>query len=129
MAGTIEVLSSMSYLSQVWLQGNSFEGPIPDLSHCIDLEDLLLGHNQLTGVVPVDSMNSMENSNNVFLDNNFLQGPVPDFTYTYHEYVNLGNDTTNGFCQHDPGPCNQKLTTLLKIAEAFGYPLLLARSW
>ncbi|MED6169438.1 hypothetical protein PIB30_021236 [Stylosanthes scabra] len=36
LSGPIDVLSSMIDLSQVWLQWNSFTGPIPDLSRCTD---------------------------------------------------------------------------------------------
>ena len=52
LSGTIEVLSNMTDLSEVWLQGNLFEGPIPDMSHCNILKDLDLSDNRLTGVVP-----------------------------------------------------------------------------
>ncbi|XP_025697248.1 uncharacterized protein [Arachis hypogaea] len=49
LSGPIDVLSNMLDLSQVWLQGNSFTGPIPDMSRCTALQDLQLAHNQLTG--------------------------------------------------------------------------------
>lgn len=46
--GTLQVLSNMTQLSQVWLQKNLFTGPIPDLSKCLDIFDLQLRDNQLT---------------------------------------------------------------------------------
>ncbi|MED6217370.1 hypothetical protein PIB30_016994 [Stylosanthes scabra] len=127
-SGTIDVLSSMSDLSQVWLQWNSFTGPIPDLSRCASLQDLQLGHNQLTGVVP-DSLIALANLNNFSLDYNYLQGPVPEIDPDDFDTVNLGVDTTNGFCHKDPGPCDQRVTILLEIAAEFKYPILLARTW
>ncbi|MED6217374.1 hypothetical protein PIB30_016998 [Stylosanthes scabra] len=132
-SGTIDVLSSMIDLSEAWLQGNSFEGYIPDMSHCTALQDLQLAHNRLTGVVP-DSLISLSkgqgNLRRVSLNNNFLQGPMPNFAlYVNGGYVNVGDNTTNSFCRQDFEPCDQRVTILLEIAEAFRYPILLARSW
>ncbi|MED6136547.1 hypothetical protein PIB30_057031 [Stylosanthes scabra] len=122
-SGTIDVLSDMYYLSQVWLQGNSFEGSIPDFSSSTALQDLQLAYNRLTGVVP-DSLIRLSDINlqSISLNNNFLQGPVPRF------YIGSDNDT-NSFCRNNYEPCDQRVTILLEIASAFGYPYLLARSW
>ncbi|QHO09758.1 Receptor-like kinase [Arachis hypogaea] len=127
-SGPIDVLSNMLDLSQVWLQGNSFTGPIPDMSHCAALQDLQLGYNQLTGVVP-DSLTTLDLLQRISLNNNFLQGPLPEFAIYPEENVNLGVNTTNGFCHKDPGPCDHKVTILLQIAAKFNYPILLARTW
>ncbi|KAK7379624.1 hypothetical protein VNO80_05088 [Phaseolus coccineus] len=123
-SGTIEVLASMTRLSQVWLQKNLFIGSIPDLSNCTTLFDLQLRDNQLTGVVP-PSLMSLASLQNVSLDNNVLQGPVPSFGKGVK--VTLGG--RNSFCRKDSGPCDSRVTTLLDIAKDFGYPLQLARSW
>ncbi|KAI3823953.1 hypothetical protein L1987_05399 [Smallanthus sonchifolius] len=48
LSGTLDVISSMTQLNQVWLQANSFTEAIPDLSNCIVLFDLQLRDNQLT---------------------------------------------------------------------------------
>ncbi|KAL3724524.1 hypothetical protein ACJRO7_029664 [Eucalyptus globulus] len=124
LSGTIDVLSSMPELSQVWLHKNSFAGPIPDLSKCESLFDLQLRDNDLTGVVPANLM-SLPSLKNVSLDNNKLQGPVPDnpnkIQFTY--------DGTNSFCNTAPGPCSSQVTALLEIAGALGYPATLADSW
>ncbi|XP_047162124.1 receptor-like kinase TMK4 [Vigna umbellata] len=123
-SGTIEVLASMTRLSQVWLFKNLFTGPIPDLSNCTTLFDLQLRDNQLTGVVP-PSLMSLSSLQIVSLDNNVLQGPVPSFG----KGVNVTLDGVNSFCRKDSGPCDSRVTTLLDIAKDFGYPLQLARSW
>nr|GMD59913.1 receptor-like kinase TMK4 [Ipomoea batatas] len=122
LSGTIDVLSSMTQLSQVWLQANAFTGPIPDLSKCLNLFDLQLEDNQLTGVVPV-SITALPNLLNITLLNNNLQGPKPKFG----NYVkkNLGN----GFCMSTPGPCDPQVTALVAVAGGFGYPITLAQSW
>ncbi|XP_027336858.1 receptor-like kinase TMK4 [Abrus precatorius] len=123
-SGSIEVLSSMQHLSQVWLQKNQFTGPIPDLSNCTGLFDLQLRDNQLTGVVP-PSLTSLSSLQNVSLDNNLLQGPVPSFG----KGVQVTLKGINSFCQSNAGPCDSRVTTLLDIAADFGYPIQLARSW
>ncbi|KAL4393225.1 hypothetical protein AHAS_Ahas02G0030700 [Arachis hypogaea] len=45
LTGKIEFLSSMTHLEIVWLQGNSFQGLIPDLSNCTKLQDIFLADN------------------------------------------------------------------------------------
>ncbi|CAJ1849988.1 unnamed protein product [Sphenostylis stenocarpa] len=123
-SGIIEVLASMTHLSQVWLHKNLFTGPIPDLSNCTTLFDLQLRDNQLTGVVP-PSLMSLSSLQNVSLDNNVLQGPVPSFG----KGVKVTLNGVNSFCRKDAGPCDSRVTTLLDIAKDFGYSLQLARSW
>ncbi|MCI28089.1 putative receptor protein kinase TMK1-like, partial [Trifolium medium] len=122
--GSIDLLSSMSHLTQVWFQKNKFTGPIPDLSNCTSLFDLQLRDNQLTGVVP-SSLMSLRSLTNVSLDNNKLQGPFPSFG----KGVKVTLDGINSFCGKAPGPCDPRVTTLLDIAAGFGYPLPLASSW
>lgn len=123
--GSIDVLSSMTHLTQVWFQKNKFTGPIPDLSNCTNLYDLQLRDNQLTGVVS-PSLMSLSSLQNVSLDNNKLQGPFPSFGKGVK--VTL-DDGINSFCRNTPGPCDPKVTTLLDIAADFGYPIQLASSW
>ncbi|XP_012700748.1 receptor-like kinase TMK3 [Setaria italica] len=73
------------------------------VSNLTSIRTLRLSHNNLTGVIPAD------------------QGPVPVFASA----VVAGN----GFCLEKPGPCDAQVSTLLQVAEGFGYPLHLARSW
>ncbi|MED6186724.1 hypothetical protein PIB30_069478 [Stylosanthes scabra] len=125
LSGTIEFLSSMTHLSYVNLERNSFQGPIPDLSNWKDLQELMLGGNKLTGEVQPSVMN-FSTLWQVSLENNWLQGPMPLFNRTITTNLSLEG---NGFCLDHAGPCNHTVTTLLQVAEAFGYPLLLARTW
>ncbi|KAK7359320.1 hypothetical protein VNO77_01275 [Canavalia gladiata] len=124
LSGSIAVLSNMTQLSQVWLHKNQFTGPIPDLSQCKGLFDLQLRDNQLTGLVP-SSLMSLSSLKNVSLDNNELQGPVPAFA----KGVKVTLDGINSFCRDTPGPCDPRVMVLLRVAEAFGYPIRLASSW
>nr|GLL41437.1 receptor-like kinase TMK4 [Ipomoea trifida] len=122
LSGTIDVLSSMTQLSQVWLQANAFTGPIPDLSECLNLFDLQLRDNQLTGVVPV-SITALPKLVNITLQNNNLQGPKPEFG------INVKKNLGNAFCKYTPGPCDPQVTALLAVAGGLGYPITLAQSW
>nr|GMD63109.1 receptor-like kinase TMK4 [Ipomoea batatas] len=122
LSGTIDVLSSMTQLSQVWLHANAFTGPIPDLSKCVNLFDLQLRDNQLTGVVPV-SITALPKLVNITLQNNILQGPMPEFG------KNVKNNVGNTFCKDTPGPCDPQVTALLAFAGGLGYPITLAQSW
>ncbi|MBA0701713.1 hypothetical protein Goari_022869 [Gossypium aridum] len=123
--GTLQVLSNMTQLSQVWLQKNLFTGPIPDLSKCLDIFDLQLRDNQLTGPVP-KSLIDLPNLKNVSLSNNKLQGPFPEFPTSVEKKVVDGN---NNFCNSNGDPCDPQVTTLLEIAGGFGYPVPLSDKW
>ncbi|KAF9606178.1 hypothetical protein IFM89_023633 [Coptis chinensis] len=124
LSGRLDVLGTLTQLSQVWLQVNAFIGPVPDLSNCTELSDLQLRDNQITGVVP-PSVTTLPRLSNVELQNNKLQGPQPEFGKGV--IVKLGD--TNQFCDTKPGPCDPQVTTLLEIAGAIGYPMNLAESW
>ncbi|RYR60016.1 hypothetical protein Ahy_A04g017126 [Arachis hypogaea] len=126
-SGTMDVLSNMIDLSEAWLQGNSFDGYIPDMSRCTALQDLRLAHNRFTGVIP-HSLINLRNLQTVTLNNNFFQGPMPIFS-VITESTNVGDNTTDAFCRDNFDPCDERVTILLEIASAFGYPYLLASSW
>ncbi|KAA8527890.1 hypothetical protein F0562_035241 [Nyssa sinensis] len=124
LSGTIDILSSMIQLNQVWLHANALTGPIPDLSKCVNLFDLQLRDNQFTGLVP-PSLTSLPKLVNITLQNNKLQGPVPVFG----SGVTATLGTTNSFCKSTPGPCDPQVTVLLAVAGGIGYPMNLAESW
>ncbi|XVF71602.1 hypothetical protein PTKIN_Ptkin12aG0051800 [Pterospermum kingtungense] len=123
--GTLEVLSSMTQLTQAWLHQNMFTGPIPDLSNCTIIFDLQLRGNQLTGPVP-QSLINLPSLKNVSLSNNKLQGPFPKFPSSIEKVVVTG---TNNFCTDDGDPCDPQVATFLEIAGGFGYPVFLSDDW
>ncbi|WJX82650.1 non-specific serine/threonine protein kinase [Trifolium repens] len=114
-SGTIDVISSMSNLCQVWLHNNSFTGRIPIMSNCTNLFDLQLQSNDLTGFVPSSLLN-LSSLKIIFLDNNKLHRPMPAF----YKGVVKATLEPNNFCRSAVGPCDPQVMTLLEIFEAFG---------
>ncbi|XP_019437448.1 PREDICTED: receptor protein kinase TMK1-like [Lupinus angustifolius] len=126
--GTLEVLKNMTSLKQIWVHGNSFTGPIPDLSHHDQLYDVSLRDNQLTGVIP-PSLVTLPSLKVVNLTNNNLQGSPPVFENGAKVDNNM-NTGRNQFCTKIPGqPCSPLVNTLLSVVEPLGYPLRFAESW
>ncbi|XP_068666051.1 receptor-like kinase TMK4 [Aristolochia californica] len=126
LTGSLDVLSSMTQISQVWLHANSFTGPIPDLSKCASLFDLQLRDNILTGIVP-SSLFHLESLKNISLGNNLLQGPFPSVPNGIKVYAD--KIANNKFCNPKPGPCDPRVMVLLSVAKGFGHPEKLATSW
>jgi len=126
--GTLAVLQNMTSLKQIWVNDNSFTGPIPDLSRLNQLSDVNLRDNQLTGVVP-PSLTNLPSLQVVNLTNNRLQGPPPKF----RDGVGVDNIIGGGrnkFCTNVPGqPCSPLVNILLSVVEPLGYPLKFADSW
>ncbi|KAL0732201.1 hypothetical protein Bca4012_008410 [Brassica carinata] len=105
--GSISVLQNMTSLVEFDLQGNAFSGSIPDLS---GLQSL--GANRSPPTV---------------LYRNYFQGPMPLFENSVAVDA-IAN--TNSFCLDTPGaPCDPRVEALVSIAESFGYPVNLAKSW
>ncbi|KAJ8560732.1 hypothetical protein K7X08_022592 [Anisodus acutangulus] len=124
LSGRIDVIGSMEQVTQVWIHVNKFSGPIPDLSGCINLIDLQLRDNSLTGAIP-PSLTNLPKLANVSLQNNIFLGPMPGFKPSVQ--VSLGN--TNHFCNPGPGPCDPQVTILIEVAGAVGCPMTIAESW
>ncbi|KAL2933797.1 hypothetical protein RDABS01_016916 [Bienertia sinuspersici] len=69
-------LTNLGGLVELWLDGNSLTGPIPDFSGCPNLKIIHLENNQLTGSVP-SSFGDMQNLRELYLQNNLLSGRLP----------------------------------------------------
>ncbi|TYI91888.1 hypothetical protein E1A91_D02G027200v1 [Gossypium mustelinum] len=123
--GTLDVLSNMTDLLQVWVHKNMFTGQIPDLSKSMGIFDIQLRENLLTGPVP-GSLTNLPSLKNISLSNNKLQGPFPKFPNTVEKIAVNG---TNNFCNSNGDPCDPQVTTLLEIAGGFGYPVFLSDDW
>ncbi|KAJ6407387.1 hypothetical protein OIU84_010816 [Salix udensis] len=69
-------LTMLTGLVELWLDGNSLTGPIPDFTGCTDLEIIHLENNQLTGELPSSLLN-LPNLRELFVQNNMLSGTIP----------------------------------------------------
>ncbi|XP_038904091.1 probable LRR receptor-like serine/threonine-protein kinase At1g67720 isoform X1 [Benincasa hispida] len=87
-------LAKLSGLVELWLDGNSFVGPIPDFTGCVDLKILHLENNQLTGELP-SSLANLPNLRELYVQNNMLSGTVPsgllnkNLVFDYSRNINL----------------------------------------
>ncbi|KAK3222121.1 hypothetical protein Dsin_009146 [Dipteronia sinensis] len=125
--GSIAVIQNMTTLTEVWLHGNQFTGPVPDLSGLISLKQLSLRDNRLTGIVPLSVLN-LPGLAIVNLTNNLLQGPTPKFD-TSIVAVDMDKGS-NSFCLDQPGTsCDDRVNILLSIVQPLGYPAVLAEDW
>ncbi|KAL2485038.1 putative receptor protein kinase TMK1 [Abeliophyllum distichum] len=124
--GSIAVLQNMTQLTEVWLHGNSFSGPMPDFSGLTQLQNLSLRDNSLTGPVPA-SLVGLKSLVVVNLTNNMLQGATPKFSDSVQ--VDM-TENTNSFCLPDPGvECDSRVNILLSVARDMGYPSAFAENW
>uniref|UniRef100_A0A803LXN5 non-specific serine/threonine protein kinase n=1 Tax=Chenopodium quinoa TaxID=63459 RepID=A0A803LXN5_CHEQI len=123
MSGPIDVIASMTYLTQLWLHGNHFTGTIPEgIGTLISLKDVDLNGNQLVGRIP-QSLASLE-LERLDLNNNMLMGPIPKF-----KSGNVSYDS-NSFCQSTPGLlCAPNVNALLDFLADINYPVSLASQW
>ncbi|KAK9757258.1 hypothetical protein RND81_01G152400 [Saponaria officinalis] len=77
MTGSIpSELTNLSGLIELWLDGNSLTGAIPDFSGCTSLKIIHLENNQLTGPIP-SSLANLGNLKELYLQNNLLSGKLP----------------------------------------------------
>ncbi|PAN45346.1 hypothetical protein PAHAL_9G112100 [Panicum hallii] len=124
--GSISFVSNMTSLEQLWLQSNSFTGPLPDFTGFDSLWDLELRDNKLTGPVP-DSLVKLKSLKKLTLTNNLLQGPMPEFSGDLKPDLVA---TSERFCLQEPGkPCDPRVSLLLEVAAGFMYPSSLAENW
>ncbi|KAG2326578.1 hypothetical protein Bca52824_009306 [Brassica carinata] len=69
-------LTKLTGLVELWLDGNSLTGQIPDFSRCKNLEIIHLENNRLTGKIP-SPLAKLPNLTEVYLQNNMLSGKIP----------------------------------------------------
>nr|XP_016441111.1 PREDICTED: receptor-like kinase TMK3 [Nicotiana tabacum] len=123
MTGPIDIIGTMDELTSLWLQGNSFNGSIPDtIGDLASLKHLNLNGNKLVGLIPEGLANL--DLEDLDLNNNMLMGPIPKFRAANATY------SSNSFCQSTPGvPCAPQVNALLDLLDGWNYPSQLASKW
>ncbi|CAK9198304.1 unnamed protein product [Sphagnum troendelagicum] len=110
LTGTIPAaaLCNLTALTELWLDHNSLEGPIPDLSALQNLQSIQLQNNNITGEIPV-WLALLPSLQELLLSNNNLSGTLPsallnDTSLTFEYFGNpmLGNAI--GGCPSPPSP-------------------------
>ncbi|KAF5750353.1 LRR receptor-like serine/threonine-protein kinase [Tripterygium wilfordii] len=69
-------LTKLTGLVELWLDGNSLTGSIPDFTGCTNLKIIHLENNKLTGELP-SSLTNLPNLRELYLQNNLFVGTVP----------------------------------------------------
>ncbi|RXI01327.1 hypothetical protein DVH24_001561 [Malus domestica] len=93
-------LTKLNGLEELWLDGNSLTGTIPDFTGCVDLKIIHLENNQLTG--GLSSFTNLPSLKELYVQNNMLSGTVPSglldkvVNMNYTGNVNLRKGKTSG---------------------------------
>ncbi|KAL9151916.1 hypothetical protein ABFS82_11G083400 [Erythranthe guttata] len=88
----------MGRLTELWLDGNSFIGTIPDMSDLVNLKILHLENNQLTGSLP-SYLGKLPYLQELYVQNNSLSGEIPspllrgNLTFSYEGNPHLKQAT------------------------------------
>ncbi|KAF8101829.1 hypothetical protein N665_0201s0142 [Sinapis alba] len=69
-------LTELTGLVELWLDGNSLTGQIPDFSRCTNLKIIHLENNRLTGKIP-SPLAKLPDLTELYLQNNMLSGKIP----------------------------------------------------
>jgi len=113
-------ISSLIDLRQLWLQDNALTGTVPDLSAASELVVLRLTDNQFTGQIPAYD-ESLTKLVDLRLGNNLLNGPIPDSIGNMAQlqlFACQNNQLTGGF--------PESLTNLVNLGELFVPSLFVA---
>lgn len=123
LSGSIDVVTSMTSLSSLWLHGNHFTGPIPEnIGNLSLLQDLNLNGNEFVGLIP-KGLSDM-NFNHLDLNNNNFMGPIPKFKALKLSY------SSNQFCRAEEGvACAPQVMALIEFLAALDYPSRLVSAW
>ncbi|KAE9454644.1 hypothetical protein C3L33_13407, partial [Rhododendron williamsianum] len=69
-------LENMDALTELWLDGNSLTGSIPDMSHLINIKIVHLENNKLSGPLP-SYFGRLPSLQELYVQNNSLSGKIP----------------------------------------------------
>uniref|UniRef100_A0A1D1YWB0 non-specific serine/threonine protein kinase n=2 Tax=Anthurium amnicola TaxID=1678845 RepID=A0A1D1YWB0_9ARAE len=88
-------IKQMDQLTELWLDGNSLSGPIPDVSNLIRLTIVHLENNRLTGQIP-SYLGDLPSLQELYINNNSLSGEIPQkLLYGKVKFIYDGNPELN----------------------------------
>ncbi|KAK8512333.1 hypothetical protein V6N13_097015 [Hibiscus sabdariffa] len=111
--------TKLSGLVELWLDGNSLTGPIPDFTGCVDLKIIHLENNRLTGELSSSLMN-LPNLRELYVQNNMLSGRVPTGLLS----KNLALNYAGNINLHEGGGKSKHLSTII-VGSSVGAAFLL----
>lgn len=77
LTGTIPLeLQSMDGLIELWMDGNSLTGPIPDISNLMNLRIIHLENNRINGSIP-SYLSALPSLQEFYVQNNCFSGKIP----------------------------------------------------
>jgi Leucine-rich repeat (LRR) protein len=121
LTGSIAVVGTMVGLSELWLHGNEFTGPVPSgLANAAGLSTVRLSTNQLVGRLP-PGLSSLPLTD-LWLNNNYFSGELPVF-------IPGALVDANTYCGGPGVQCSTKVNSLLDFLAAAGYPENIAKTW
>ncbi|CAB9505952.1 LRR receptor-like serine threonine-protein kinase [Seminavis robusta] len=118
LVGTIpeELFLAMPSLQRLDLTHNQFHGKLPSqLPSSLQLEHLLLGHNQLTGSVPRNILQELPTLKELVLVNNSLTGELPEATDSVNDNLQVLSLAANQLKGSIPKSYGQELPSLKKF--------------
>lgn len=108
-------LTRLSSLTELWLDGNSLAGSIPDFTGNTDLKIIHLENNQLSGKLP-SSLGDLPNLRELYLQNNRLSGAMPPSLLKKNLVLNYAGNL--GLHKGGSSENHSKIITGLSIAAA-----------
>ncbi|XP_074274339.1 putative LRR receptor-like serine/threonine-protein kinase At1g67720 isoform X2 [Silene latifolia] len=69
-------IQNMDALTELWLDGNSLSGPIPDISNLINLKIVHIENNKLNGSLPT-YLGNLPSLSELYIQNNCFSGRIP----------------------------------------------------
>ncbi|KAJ0977316.1 hypothetical protein J5N97_012790 [Dioscorea zingiberensis] len=121
--GTIpSEIKQLDQLTELWLDGNSLSGSIPDMSTLTSLTILHLENNRLTGQLP-SYFGELPNLRELYVQNNYLSGDIPPTLLNGKIILNCADNPGMNTVRHNKK--NPRLVVLVSVVGALAVFVIL----